>query len=365
MARYSHFTISAFMCLAFGVMHNSAAAATTAEDTEKTKRRLRTPKAAANQQKPVSTSHAASTRRTSAAAAEQANARMHDFLDNDFDWDSRIPIPVGKPEDSHEAGRMLFNLDVDSIVDISGAMEGPVIDGTSQGSAEGVPPADESNVEGYIVNGRAAPQQTWYALTMEEINGQFYRGPCGATMVTREWAVTAAHCISNSYKNDLKGRLDYLYVGAYEPWTADSNGNGNAGRPYEIIKIAQHIEHWNHKPGPGSKHDIALLRLERPVSSNFQGFQTMDLGTSGVNGNVRGDVYGFGDTSFMGGNSKYLRQATLPYVHHNQCKQAMSKWGISDDMICFGGDGKADACSGDSGGPMIVNNKLVGVVSWG
>ena len=91
----------------------------------------------------------------------------------------------------------------------------------------------------------------------------------------------------------------------------------------------------------------------------------MELGTSGVSGNVRGDVYGFGDTSFMGGNSKYLRQATLPHVHHNQCKQAMSKRGVSDDMICFGGDGKADACSGDSGGPMIVNNQLVGVVSWG
>ena len=356
MARYFQFaTLSTFICLAFGVIHNSAtvAAAAPTEDTEKTKRRLRTPKAAAS----TRTS-------TAAAAAEQANARMLDFLDSDFDWDSRIPIPVGRPEDSHEAGRMLFNLDADSIVDISDPMVGPVIDGTNQGSTMDNL-TDESDVEAYIVNGNAAPQQTWYALTMEEINGQFYRGPCGATMVTREWAVTAAHCISNSYKNDLKGRLDYLYVGAYEPWTADYNGKGNAGRPYEIIKIAQHIEHWNHKPGAGSKHDIALLRLERPVSSSFQGFQTMELGTSGVNGNVRGNVYGFGDTSFMGGNSKYLRQATLPYVHHNQCKQAMSKWGISDDMICFGGDGKADACSGDSGGPIIVNNKLVGVVSWG
>lgn len=352
MARYSQFTLSTLIRLAFAAMQISAtaAAAATTADTEKTKRRLRTPKAASTH--------------TSTAATEQANARMLDFLDNDFDWDSRIPIPVGRPEDSHEAGRMLFNLDVDSIVDISDPMDGPVIDGTNQGSAKGEL-ADESDVEAYIVKGNAAPQQTWYALTMEEINGQFYRGPCGATMVTREWAVTAAHCISNSYKNDLKGRLDYLYVGAYEPWTADNNGNGNAGRPYEIIKIAQHIEHWNHKPGAGSKHDIALLRLERPVSNNFQGFRTMELGTSGVNGNVRGNVYGFGDTSFMGGNSKYLRQATLPYVHHNQCKQAMSKWGVSDDMICFGGDGKADACSGDSGGPMIVNNKLVGVVSWG
>jgi len=338
------------MCLSFGGdIHSSAAAVA---DKEKPKRRLRTPKAV-NEQKPTSD------------AAAQANARMLDFLDNDFDWDSRIPIPVGRPDDSHEAGRMLFNLgDEESIVDITDPMDGPVIDGSNQGPAGGAL-ADESDVEAYIVNGQAAPQQTWFALTMEEINGQFYRGPCGATMVTREWAVTAAHCISNSYKNDLKGRLDFLYVGAYQPWTADYHGNGNAGRPYEIIKIAQHIEHWNHKPGAGSKHDIALLRLERPVSYNFHGFQTMELGTSGVSEKAVGNVYGFGDTYFMGANSKYLRQANLRYVDHNKCKQAMSKWGISDDMICFGGDGSSDACSGDSGGPMIVNNKLVGVVSWG
>ena len=341
MSRYSTFALITFICLAFGGMHSSVDA------SEAPKRRLRSPETADQQ------------------SAKQANARMLEFLDNDFDWDSRIPIPVGNAEESHETGRMLFNIGVDDIVDIADPIDGPVIDGTNQGAETGDALADESDVEAYIVNGRASPQQTWFALTMEEINGQFYRGPCGATMVTREWAVTAAHCISNSYKNDLKRRLDYLYVGAYEPWTADHNGKGNAGRPYEIIKIAKHIEHWDHKPGAGSKNDIALLRLERPVSRDFQGFQTMELETSGVSGNAVGNVYGFGDTSFMGGNSKYLRYATVPYVDHNKCKQAMSKWGISDDMICFGGDGRADACSGDSGGPIISDNKLVGVVSWG
>ena len=341
----SHFaTLCSVMYLGvFGGMHRSVAAgATAAENKEVPRHRLRS-----------------RTTRTSAVTSTDAEQEMSVRINVDFDRDNRITIPVARPEDSHEIGRMLFNIDVDST-------NGPIIDGTNNGSTtDMLPAADDSEVDAYIVNGRAAPQQqTWFALTMEEYNGQFYQGPCGATMISREWAVTAAHCISYSYKNDYKSRLDYLYVGAYQPWTADSYGNGNAGRPYEIIKIAQHIEHWNHRPGLGSEHDIALLRLERPVSSNFQAFQPIELGVSAVGGNAVGTVYGFGATYYQGRKSTYLQQATLPYVDHDKCKQAMDGV-ISDDMICFGGDGKSDICQGDSGGAVIVNNKVVGVTSWG
>ena len=140
-----------------------------------------------------------------AAAPTDAEQEMSVRITVDFDWDNRVPIPVGRREDSHETGRMLFNIDVDST-------NGPIIDGTNNGSTtDMLPAADDSEVEAYIVNGRAAPQQqTWFALTMEEYNGQFYQGPCGATMISREWAVTAAHCISYLYKNDYKSRLDNL-----------------------------------------------------------------------------------------------------------------------------------------------------------
>ena len=37
---------------------------------------------------------------------------------------------------------------------------------------------------------------------------------------------------------------------------------------------------------------------------------------------------------------------------------------IDEGTICFGGDGK-DSCGGDSGGPLLVDGCLAGVVSWG
>lgn len=35
-------------------------------------------------------------------------------------------------------------------------------------------------------------------------------------------------------------------------------------------------------------------------------------------------------------------------------------------MFCAGyEDGKRDACTGDSGGPLLLDGKLFGVISWG
>lgn len=188
-------------------------------------------------------------------------------------------------------------------------------------------------------------------------------------MISKKWAVTAAHCLSNSRKNDLKDRMDYLYIGAYAPWKQSFDGKANDGRPYEVLKIVRHIEHEQHEPGAGQDHDIALLELEEEVSDDFSSFYPMKVPSRGdeeaLTAGTPGTVYGFGDTTFGGSNSRLLRIAEVGYVEHEQCAEDMSRWGITYDMMCFGGDGKTDACSGDSGGPVIAHDKIFGVVSWG
>ena len=37
---------------------------------------------------------------------------------------------------------------------------------------------------------------------------------------------------------------------------------------------------------------------------------------------------------------------------------------ITNNMFCAG-TGNTDSCQGDSGGPAVIDNKLVGIVSWG
>ena len=266
--------------------------------------------------------------------------------DDDF-----VPIPVDDPSASNVKGRMLFN----TVDEKAGGGEASTY---------------EDEVEADIVGGyHPLTAQPWFALALNKSGDQFLRGPCGATMISKKWAVTAAHCLSNSRKNDLKDRMDYLYIGAYAPWKQSFDGKANDGRPYEVLKIVRHIEHEQHEPGAGQDHDIALLELEEEVSDDFTSFYPMKVPSPGdeeaLTSGTPGTVYGFGDTTFGGSNSRLLRIAEVGYVEHDQCAKDMSRWGITYDMMCFGGDGRTDACSGDSGGPVIAHDKIFGVVSWG
>jgi trypsin len=62
-----------------------------------------------------------------------------------------------------------------------------------------------------------------------------------------------------------------------------------------------------------------------------------------------------------------LQEALLPIVDFDTCNSDTSYEGyLTENMFCAGYlDGRKDGCQGDSGGPLIVDNTLVGIVSWG
>lgn len=57
----------------------------------------------------------------------------------------------------------------------------------------------------------------------------------------------------------------------------------------------------------------------------------------------------------------------MPVIEREKCKEWYSDyfWAVEDDQVCVGTyEGGVGACSGDSGGPMVVNDELVGITSW-
>ena len=75
---------------------------------------------------------------------------------------------------------------------------------------------------------------------------------------------------------------------------------------------------------------------------------------------------------------KRLLKAEVPVVDQSTCIRANSKYIVTDNMFCAGyfNGTYGDACEGDSGGPLAIDNSLsmnvaaerwvlAGVISWG
>lgn len=61
-----------------------------------------------------------------------------------------------------------------------------------------------------------------------------------------------------------------------------------------------------------------------------------------------------------------LQRVDVPIVGRAACQVSYGEESITDNMICAGfAEGGKDSCSSDSGGPIVENGILIGVVSFG
>ena len=218
-----------------------------------------------------------------------------------------------------------------------------------------------------IVNGWKATEETkYFCMTMRKINGNYYRGICGATLIADQWAVTAAHCVSNTYKNDMRDKMGALFCNAFTLTERD-----NGGKDYQILDIETIIEHPNHRPQTASPSDICLLKLTKAANPYFNRIKVAnpDYMTNYVPDGSQLRVSGFGQTGINERTTVHLEHAYVPKVSWDDCENIMGKWNFDQSMMCAGGNGRADACGGDSGGPLVSTRNdvpvLVGIVSWG
>ena len=214
----------------------------------------------------------------------------------------------------------------------------------------------------HIANGYEAETEIrYFCITMKKINGGYYPGNCGASLIGDEYAITAAHCISNAAKDDQISNMGALYCNAHSPYARNNEF------PYQLIDIAEIIQHPDHIPRTASPYDVAILKLAKPANVYIQ---RLKIATESYMSNCVGNgdkltVTGMGMNS-SGRSSRVVKQAHVPLVNWSTCENTMFKWGLDDTMMCAGGDGNADACLGDSGGPLVSKDGyLVGIVSWG
>lgn len=171
--------------------------------------------------------------------------------------------------------------------------------------------------------------------------------------------LTAAHCTQDRVATNLA-----IVVGQYDRNKLSSNA--------QVRKVLQIIQHpWFNRTTVDN--DIALLRLESPVSYNFA-VRPACLPTRFANYDFdyqTGMITGWGSTSFGGAPTDVLYEVSVPILSTSRCKQnPIVGKKVTDNMFCTYADNK-DACQGDSGGPLNWVDPytgrvvVIGITSWG
>ncbi len=217
-----------------------------------------------------------------------------------------------------------------------------------------------------IVGGQEADpgEWPWQVVLVQKganpINGAF----CGGSIITRDWVLTAAHCVDTASTSDLD-----VVVGIHDL------RNPNTG--FVRVALSQIVVHpgWN---DANKDNDLALLKLAQPVPARAASGSGLpiaysNLATSAV-GNLAGrtsTVTGWGNRSSNGSDfPDTLHEVEVPIISNADC--AASYGNLTDNMLCAGlPQGGKDSCQGDSGGPLVVYDQAtakwqqVGIVSFG
>lgn len=164
------------------------------------------------------------------------------------------------------------------------------------------------------------------------------RHRCGATIITKQHLLTAAHCTKR--KGIDASKISAIY----------GSTNIRTGSKVGVVKI---LRHRNFDP-KFFRNDIAILLLQQPL--NFSSsvlpiclpMKTVDVFHKEVT------AAGWGLQSERGKKDSILRFTTLKLLPNSRCYDKFKKIKYDPHIMYCGYRTNTDVCSGDSGGPLMA-----------
>mgnify|MGYP003343779468 CR=1 FL=1 len=224
-----------------------------------------------------------------------------------------------------------------------------------------------------IVGGNAARLDEFQWMALLEYSKPSGRGfHCGGALISKQYIATAAHCISNIPRG---WRLTSVRLGEHNLDTDIDCEEYCVEAPKNIL-VEETIPHELYDPKNINRyHDIALLRLQRPVAFTDYIFPIcLPPATSSDYQGLVMTVAGWGRTENRSQSAKKMK-LDVPVKTYGECRTTYqkAKVDLKNGQICAGGIKGKDSCTGDSGGPLMYVNQtqigptyyITGIVSFG
>lgn len=222
----------------------------------------------------------------------------------------------------------------------------------------------------HIIHGRLAEINEFpYLGALAFADGINVTFRCGAILISREYALTATHCVTA--EDPVFVRLGVVRI----------VDNDSPDKPVDVA-IKKVIKHPDYKPRPLA-NDIALLKLDRIVDEDYITPACLYTNLTEPPPHVQLSIAGWGSNE----STDYDMSADLMKAHvttfgREECNTTLMAdkvprrkvQQLNEDQLCAlgrnaTGDNTGDTCVGDSGGPLELavgrRRYIVGITSTG
>ncbi|XP_036429313.1 granzyme B-like [Colossoma macropomum] len=209
-------------------------------------------------------------------------------------------------------------------------------------------------MESGIIGGKEAKPHSRPYMVSFQLNKEH---ECGGMLIRKDYVLTSAHCLDD-YDPSGKTRLDVV-LGAHNIRRKESS--------QQRIRVEKCIKHPSYNKGQNKLScDVMLLKLQTDANlTESVGVIALPKKNEKLPVNQECSIAGWGmEVPNEGEASSVLREVTLKLQLKKYCKTKWQNHFDSKRMICTASDGKRAFCKGDSGSPLICNNKPQGIAAY-